>query len=218
MVVAEEEAARQVGPVAGVPPEMRPGLDELGAEDPRREGERPRRRAEEEVVGHGPAGQEQGGVVDEGEVGEGGEVDGVEAPGLGAPEGAGQQAPGVAAPGRARPAHALAVEFGPLPQRGLDARGLGGLDPDPPAAVDHPPRDEVVVVGVERAHPAEEGVLVEEAVDKGPGLEDPGAVGRSAPRDHKDSAVNVVRGGDFEVVPLQVEAPQDIPETCKGEA
>ena len=81
--------------------------------------------------------------------------------------------------------------------------------------VDHPARDEVVVVGVQRSHAAEEGVLVEEAVDEGPGLQDPGAVGGSAARDHKDSAVNVVRGRNFEVVPLQVEAPQDVPETCK---
>ena len=99
-------------------------------------------------------------------------MDRVDAPRLRLPRSLGQQqALGVAAPCRPGPSHALAEEsYGVSAQRGLDAGGGEGLDPDFPAVVDGPARDEVVVVGVEGVDQVteeegkEEGALVEETV------------------------------------------------------
>ena len=82
----------------------------------------------------------------------------------------------------------------------------------------HPTRDEIIVVCVERAKEAEAGVFVEEAGCKAFVLQDSGAVGRGAAGDDEDAAVDGVAGCDFKIVTLEVEAADDVPKGCEGEA
>ena len=93
---------------------------------------------------------------------------------------------------------------------------------------DHPAGDEVVVVGVEGADDAaagggggEKGGGEEVFGHKG-GLEggreqDGGTVRGGPARDDEDAAVEGVAGGDFKVVPFEVEAAEQIPEGDGGE-
>lgn len=86
MEPAEENAARQIEQVAGIPPEMRPRFDHFGGEDPQTEGPHPERNAEETRIGRmceiGPGYVDEQTVGHEGEVDKGGEIYGVDAPWL----------------------------------------------------------------------------------------------------------------------------------------
>lgn len=91
MEVSEEDVAGQVGQIAGVPPEMRPGFDELGAQDPEAEGQESGGGCDGMAAAAGRVGEvdpecgEESDVVKEGEVDKGGEIDGVDGPWLGGP-------------------------------------------------------------------------------------------------------------------------------------
>lgn len=105
---------------------------------------------------------------------------GVEAPGLRPPHLRRYQASSVAAPGGARPPRALAEEFRIRAECRFDAGVCGVLGFDSPTALEHPARDEVVVVGVQGAHSAEEDAFVREGGEEGFVVEDVGAVGGGA--------------------------------------
>ena len=74
------------------------------------------------------------------------------------------------------------------------------MDLDAPAMVDDPAGDEIVVVGVEGADEAKEGVFVFKIGDEGWGLEDAGTVGGGAAGEGEDAAVDGVGGCGFEGV------------------
>ena len=91
--------------------------------------------------------------------------------------------------------------------------------------VHHPAGYEVVVVGVEGADDAAaarkgegEDVLGYKSGSEIGREQDRGAVRRGPARDDEDAAVEGVGRGDFEVVPFQVEAAEEVPEGGGGQA
>ena len=111
MDVAEEDIARQIEQIPGMAPEMRPGFDQLGADDPQKQGRDACFRREvvaaRPVVEVSPGQIEQGRVDDQSEVEQRCDVYGVDAPPLCSPDLARAQAAWIASPGRTRPSHAL---------------------------------------------------------------------------------------------------------------
>ena len=87
----------------------------------------------------------------------------------------------------------------------------------------HPADDEVVVVGVQGADDAvacaswrgkgggDEGFGYESGLEKGR-EQDRGTVRGGPTGDYEDAATEGVGGGEFEVVPFEVEAADDVPE------
>lgn len=128
----------------------------------------------------------------------------------------------VAAKSRPRLAEELPVEPARVAQRREHGALARGLHAHPPAAAQHPPRDEVVVVRVQRAEQAEEEALVGVAAAEVRVVEDLGADGGRAARDDEDAAVEVGLRADLEVVALEVEAGDEVgegaPQAARGVA
>lgn len=124
---------------------------------------------------------------------------------------------------RPRLAEELLVELARVAQR-REQRALGGvlLHAHPPAVAEHPPRDVVVVVRVQRAEPTTEEHLAAVAPAEVGVLVDLGAEGGRAARDDEDAAVEVGLRAELEVVALEVEAGDEVgeggPEAAGGVA
>ena len=95
-------------------------------------------------------------------------------------------------------------EFGIFSQRGFDAGVIGVLDLEFPAVLDHPARDEVIIVCVERTDKAEEDIVIQKAVAEWLWLKDLRAVSRRAAGDDEDASIDGIGGSDLEVVSLEV--------------
>ena len=106
-------------------------------------------------------------------------------------------------------------EFGVFAEGRFDACVFGVLDSDLPVVLDHPARDEVVVVGVQSTDFLPEpgaDVLVREGGDEGLVVEDLGAVSGGATGYHEHASVDGVGGRCFEVVALEIETAEEVPE------
>lgn len=120
----------------------------------------------------------------------------------------------VAAPVAPRPSRTLVQELDPILKGRLQLALTLVLDPRLPAFLDQPARHKVVVVGVqvEFAPP-----LIPEATQELAVVENLGPVSSRAPRHAGGSAVDVVRGGDFEVAALNVSHTEPVPAAgCEG--
>lgn len=83
---------------------------------------------------------------------------------------------------------------------------------------DVPAGDVVVVIGVQGAELTEEEAFVGESREEGKALDDLGAVGRGASRDDKHAPVYPIGRADLEVMALQVDGPEHVPEGAEVEA
>jgi hypothetical protein len=111
----------------------------------------------------------------------------------------------------------LAQVLGVRTDSGCHRGILGTLELDLPATTDNPAGDEVVVVWVEWAEPAEEETFVLETLLELCVFEDFCAVSGSTSGDDKHAAVDVARGRNFKVVALEVEAADEVPEALEGD-
>ena len=232
--VPEEDASRQEDEVARVPPEMRGRFYGFGKQDPSEEADGAVFFHHVRRGGRGGAGAakrvHQQRIPDQSEVEQRGEMDGVDAVGLAAPVARGKEGARVAAVGGAGPAEALGEEFRVGAQCRFDGGRVRVLDPEIPVVRDHPAGYKVVVVGVEGADDAAAAAAAlvgkkgggEEVFGHKGGLEggreqDGGTVRGGPARDDEDAAVDGVAGGDFKVVPFEVEAAEQVPEGGGGE-
>ena len=134
------------------------------------------------------------------------------------PEGVSEEAGGVRPPCGSHPPETLTEIARERTNSRLNHRIIGVLELDFPPLPNHPPRDEVVVVRVERPETAKEEPLVLESRLEGRVSEDLCSIGGGAARNDEHPAVDVACGGDFEVVALEVQAADEVPEALEVES
>lgn len=121
-----------------------------------------------------------------------------------------EQAPQVRAPSIPRPPQHLLQEPPIRLHRAKQLRLLAALDIRVPPVADHPPREELVVARVELV--LAQPVIMRESVEKLGVLEDDGAVRGCTPGETGNAAINVCRGGDFDVSNGEAERREDLPD------
>ena len=79
--------------------------------------------------------------------------------------------------------------------------------------LNHPPSDEVIVVGVQRTKTPEPciQVLIFESVDEGLVVKNLCAMGRGSTRHHKHTSIDIIRCSYLEVMSFQVRTAEKIP-------
>lgn len=120
-----------------------------------------------------------------------------------------EQAGEIAAPVAANPSKTLAQIFRPVLQRRLHLCLFVVLHGNLPIMSVHPPRDEVVIIGIELARPP---LFMGKAMRKGIVLKDAAAVGDCSARETGQTAIDVQARRTIEVATFEVRRPQETPD------
>ena len=226
MVIAEQDIPGKEEKIHRIAAEVRVRLHQLARKDPRTHALQRERHTICVCEARGADKIQQRDVGEQREVREARQVYRVHAPRLldvysiqeASAEGVSEEARGVGSPRRPHPPETLAEIPRVGTDSGLNHRVVRVLEFHSPALADHPAGNEVVIVRVEGPKATKEEPLVLEFSLEGPVGKNLSAVGGGAPRDDEDPAVDVVCCRDFEVVPLQVQAADEVPEALEVES
>lgn len=158
-------------------------------------------------------------IIEESEIDKGGYVNGIDAPRLYRPYGpVAKESGSITTPPRSHPSQVLSQEFGQTPFVVADpcfnVPTINILPGSLQAVIDHPPRDEIIIVCIQWSYESEEYRFIGKFSEKIWRIDNISPQCECSARYDKASTVDGGSGPKIEVMLFEVEAAEDVAKSC----